>query len=75
MEHLTEHSKNSGPWPFSKSICLYCYGDTVGYYHYGTGAIDDHHFVRRFCSNSKCRERALKEINKIAGIDKKDGKI
>ncbi len=68
MEYLTEHSKNSGPWPFSKSICLYCYGDTVGYYLYGAGKIDDHHFVWRFCSDPKCRKRALKEIEEMTGI-------
>jgi len=62
MEELTEHKKNDGPWPFSKSTCLYCDKPTIGYWYYGTGHFSDHYLVRRFCVTHK--DWALKEIRK-----------
>jgi hypothetical protein len=54
------YNKNEGPWPFRKSDCLYCDGETTHYAYFNDGR----NVVRRFCGSEPCKEKAISEVEK-----------
>lgn len=61
---LKIYAFNEGPWAnLSKTKCLHCYNNTVGYI-----SDKNQQQIRRFCADFQCLNKSLKEIEEATGM-------